>query len=64
MNDENKMGKDGAMPGGAGGQDAEVRRPARLGMWALAIGETLNGVVVKNSFKQLLVRGELCLVNG
>lgn len=38
MNDENKMGKDGAMPGGAGGQDAEVRRPARLGMWALAIG--------------------------
>jgi membrane fusion protein, protease secretion system len=38
MNDENKMGNDGAVPGGVGGQDAEVRRPARLGMWALAIG--------------------------
>lgn len=38
MKNENKMGNDGAVPGGAGGLDAEVRRPARIGMWALAIG--------------------------
>lgn len=38
MKNEKKMGNDGVVPGGAGGLDAEVRRPARIGMWALAIG--------------------------
>lgn len=38
MNDEKQMGNDVMAPDNAGGQDTQVRRPARLGMWALAIG--------------------------